>query len=73
MKSNTEQVFLLKYAFVVERLYNVLSISFRCLIAKREMNVQIEEVVIYLKTKLADGEKLLGYDDKLLEVTDFQG
>ncbi|MDF2546160.1 MAG: hypothetical protein K0R93_1058 [Anaerosolibacter sp.] len=53
----------LKYAAVVERLYDKLPWVLRMLYSKKQVNGMIEEAVEYLKRYLSDGKNLLGYGE----------
>lgn len=58
----------LKYAMVVERAYNVLPVAVKWLITKRELDELIEEAVVYLKTYLAEGRDLRGYEKEFKQI-----
>ncbi len=53
----------LKYAIVVERLYEVLPWIVRVLYTKQQIDRMIEDAVEYLKRYLAEGKNLLGYGE----------
>lgn len=53
----------LKYATVVERLYEVLPWIIRLLYSKKQIDRMIEEAVEYLKRYLAEGKDLLGHGE----------
>ncbi|MBB6217512.1 hypothetical protein HNQ80_003633 [Anaerosolibacter carboniphilus] len=52
----------LKYAMVVERLYDVLPTVVRWFLSEKTLDRMIEEAVVYLKEYLAQGKNLLGYE-----------
>lgn len=63
----------LKYAFVVERVYEVMPRIFKLLYTKKQIDGMIEEAVEYLKRYLAEGKNLLGYGEEPKEITfDFE-
>ncbi|MTI66355.1 MAG: hypothetical protein FH753_07115 [Firmicutes bacterium] len=62
----------LKYAFVVERVYDVLPFVVRILITRKELDNMIEEAVNYLKEYLTGERDLLGYEEEL-KVKKFNG
>lgn len=55
----------LKYAFVIDRLYDKLPTIIRLLYSKKEIDNMIEEAVIKLKGLLDGGVSLSGYDDEM--------
>lgn len=58
----------LKYAMVVERVYQVLPVILKLLITKSELDKLIEDSVQYLKQYLSKDKDLLGYEDEYLKV-----
>ncbi|MTI68987.1 MAG: hypothetical protein FH751_01865 [Firmicutes bacterium] len=62
----------LKYAFVVERVYDVLPFVVRILIPRKELDNMIEEAVNYLKEYLTGERDLLGYEEEL-KIKKFNG
>ncbi|WP_026478814.1 hypothetical protein [Alkaliphilus transvaalensis] len=50
----------LKYAMVVERIYEVLPTTIRILVTKKQLDQYIEEAVAYLKNYLAEGNSIAG-------------
>lgn len=54
----------LKYAMVVDALYNKLPVILRFLFTKKELDTFIEEAVSKMKDILSKGVTLTGYDDE---------
>lgn len=54
----------LKYAEVINKLYQTLPLILRMLYTKSEINQFIEDGVVLLKKMFADGKTLTGYDDE---------
>ena len=54
----------LKYAMVIDALYNKLPSILRFLFTKKEIDMFIEEAVIKMKEVLSKGVTLTGYDDE---------
>lgn len=58
----------LKYAMVVEGVYQVLPAILKLLLTKSELDKLIEDSVQYLKQYLSKDRDLLGYEDEYLKV-----
>lgn len=58
----------LKYAMVVEGVYQVLPAILKLLLTKSELDKLIEDSVQYLKQYLSKDKDLLGYEDEYLKV-----
>lgn len=58
----------LKYAMVIERLYDILPAVLRLLISKKELDNMINDAVEYLKVYLQEDKDLLGYKDEYIKV-----
>ena len=54
----------LKYAMVIDAVYNKLPLILRFLFTKKEMDTFIEEAVSKMKDILSKGVTLTGYDDE---------
>lgn len=54
----------LKYAMVIDAIYNKLPFILRFLFNKKEIDMFIEEAVIKMKEVLSKGVTLTGYDDE---------
>ena len=54
----------LKYAMVIDAIYNKLPSILRFLFTKKEIDMFIEEAVIKMKEVLSKGVTLTGYDDE---------
>ena len=54
----------LKYAMVIDAIYNKLPFILRFLFTKKEMDTFIEEAVVKMKEVLSKGVTLTGYDDE---------
>lgn len=54
----------LKYAMVIDAIYNKLPFILRFLFTKKEIDMFIEEAVIKMKEVLSKGVTLTGYDDE---------
>lgn len=54
----------LKYAMVIDAIYNKLPFIIRFLFTKKELDTFIEEAVIKMKELLSKGVTLTGYDDE---------
>lgn len=59
----------LKYAMVIDAIYNKLPFILRFLFTKKEMDTFIEEAVSKMKDILSKGVTLTGYDDERYIVT----
>jgi len=59
----------LKYAMVIDAMYNKLPFILRLLFTKKEMDTFIEEAVSKMKDILSKGVTLTGYDDERYIVT----
>ncbi|MBU5677790.1 hypothetical protein KQI88_15330 [Alkaliphilus sp. MSJ-5] len=55
----------LKYAMVVERIYEITPGILKLLYSKKQIDKMIEDAVEYLKRYLASGKNLLGYDKEI--------
>lgn len=55
----------LKYAMVIDAVYNKLPFIIRFLFNKKEIDTFIEDAVIRMKEVLSKGATLTGYDDEL--------
>lgn len=54
----------LKYAMVIDKLYDKLPLLVKLLFTQKELDLLIEEAVIKLKQVLSKGATLTGYDDE---------
>lgn len=55
----------LKYAIVVERIYEVIPAILKLLYSKKQLDRMINEAVEYLKRYLINGKDLLSYDKEI--------
>lgn len=62
----------LKYAMVIEEVYNKLPSILTLLITKKELDTMIENSVKYLKDYLNTGRDLLGYEDEYMRLLKFK-
>jgi hypothetical protein len=58
----------IKYAMVVERVYQLIPSILRVLITKKELDNMIEDAVLYLKVYLTEDRNLLGYEEEYKKV-----
>lgn len=58
----------LKYAMVVERVYQIMPRILKLLLSKKELDNMIEDAVLYLKVYLTKDRNLLGYEEEYKKV-----